>query len=227
MDTSEQLPTQAEHVCERLRADILSCKLMPGSKLNIAALVDEFGVSLGAVREALSRLSSEGLVLATARRGFRVSAVSRDELFDLTNTRLDIESLCLNRSIALGDLAWESRIVAAMHTLARLGEAPATGSGLKRADEWMNAHSEFHASLVSACGSTCLLKIRDDLATKSERYVRLSLVLGAEVRDVPDEHKRLAEAVLACDAALAIDRLKTHLMGTANILVKSTGLKLT
>jgi DNA-binding GntR family transcriptional regulator len=227
MDTSAPLPTQAQHVCELLRADIVSCKLVPDTKLNIAALAEDFSVSLGAVREALSRLSSEGLVLSSARRGFRVSSVSRDELFDLTNTRVDIESLCLSRSIALGDLAWESRIVASMHTLGRLDEAGASKLA-KWDDDWMNAHIAFHESLVRACGSPCLLKIREDLFIKSERYRRLSLALGAgtEVRDVPGEHQTMATAALARDAALAIDTMKAHFLRTADILIASTDLQL-
>jgi len=222
-------PTQTELVSERLRADIVSCRLMPGAKLNIATLQEEFGVSLGAVREALSQLRSEGLILATARRGTTVSPVSRDELLDLTRTRVDIESLCLQRSIANGDLAWEGRVVAAMHTLGKIESAPA-GSRLN--DEWMRAwvasHLDFHSTLVGACGSHYLLKIRDDLSVKSERYRRLSLVLGVakQVRDVPDEHQRLAEAVLARDAARALELLGAHLMGTANVLLESTDLTL-
>ncbi|WP_461330679.1 GntR family transcriptional regulator [Bradyrhizobium liaoningense] len=63
--------TSALH--ERLRADILATRLLPGQKLHIAGLAKTFSVSLAAVREALSRLVADGLVQASDQRGFRVS----------------------------------------------------------------------------------------------------------------------------------------------------------
>ena len=67
-------------VQERLRADILSTRLLPGQKLHIAGLAKQFSVSLAAVREALSRLVADGLVQASDQRGFRVSPVSPADL---------------------------------------------------------------------------------------------------------------------------------------------------
>ena len=93
-------------VQERLRADILSTRLLPGQKLHIAGLAKQFSVSLAAVREALSRLVADGLVQASDQRGFRVSPVSPADLRDVTQTRVDIEGLALRRSIERGDQEW-------------------------------------------------------------------------------------------------------------------------
>ena len=93
----------------RLRADILSTRLLPGQKLHIAGLAKQFSVSLAAVREALSRLVADGLVQASDQRGFRVSPVSSADLRDVTQTRVDIEGLALRRSIEKmrqGTRAW-------------------------------------------------------------------------------------------------------------------------
>ncbi|HYS86404.1 MAG TPA: GntR family transcriptional regulator, partial [Bradyrhizobium sp.] len=95
--------TLTSAVLERLRADILSTKLVPGQKLHIAGLAKQFSVSLTAVREALSRLVADGLVQASDQRGFRVSPVSPADLEDVTRTRIDIEGLALRRSIERGD----------------------------------------------------------------------------------------------------------------------------
>ena len=109
--------TLTSAVLERLRTDILSTKLVPGQKLHIAGLAKQFGVSLAAVREALSRLVADGLVQASDQRGFRVSPVSSADLADVTQTRIDIESLALRRSIERGDA----------------GMAGVGGKGLRRA----------------------------------------------------------------------------------------------
>src|SRR5271155_5071973 len=104
-------------VQERLRADILATRLMPGQKLHIASLAKQFSVSFAAVREALSRLVADGLVHASDQRGFRVSPVSSADLADVTQTRIDIEGLALRRSIERGDRDWLSSVDAAFEAL--------------------------------------------------------------------------------------------------------------
>ena len=56
-----------------MRADLLACRIPPGSRLKIQDLCDRFSVSLGAIREALSRLTSDGLVVSEPQRGFRAA----------------------------------------------------------------------------------------------------------------------------------------------------------
>ena len=90
-----------------LRDDILNGRLLPGQKLNIRTLSSHMQVAPGAVREALSSLEGEGLVQLRAKKGFEVSAISESDFFELTQARLEIESVCLRLSIASGGDAWE------------------------------------------------------------------------------------------------------------------------
>src|SRR6201998_1543208 len=112
--------TQAAY--EGLRADLLTCRIPPGKNLKIQELCDRPSVSLGAIREALSRLTSEGLVVAEPQRGFRAAPISPEDLQDLTKVRIEIDSLCLRRAIELGDVDWEAHLVAAFHRLSRTPE---------------------------------------------------------------------------------------------------------
>ena len=105
-------------VLAHVRAEILSCRLKPGEKVLISLLARRLGVSLSAVREALSRLAAEGLVRAEDQRGFRVTPVSIEDLRDITRTRVDLEGLALRRAIELGDARWEERVRAAHDGLA-------------------------------------------------------------------------------------------------------------
>ena len=68
-NTRESGVNLTQSAYELLRADILSCRLPPGSKLKIQELCTRYAVGLGAIREALSRLTSEGLVIAEPQRG--------------------------------------------------------------------------------------------------------------------------------------------------------------
>jgi len=205
-----------------IRADILACRVLPGSKLNIAALASELKVSLGAVREALSMLQSEALVVSEPQRGYTVSPISPKELDDITEARIGVEAMCLRASIARGDLAWESELVAAFHRLTRLSEA-AEGRDLHLNDAWSRSHGDFHAQLAGACGNEWLLRFRTMLYQQSERYRRMSVPLAAAPRDVHGEHRAIFDAVLARDADRAVALLETHLRRTAAIVRGTLG----
>lgn len=215
--------SNTQQAYERLRADVLACRLSPGTRLRINDLCSELGVSLGAVREALSRLTSEGLVIAEPHRGFRVTEISREELEDLTNVRVDIEAKCLARAIAVGSLAWESRLVAIYHELSRTPErTPNDPQRLN--DSWSTLHRAYHEALVSACDSPWLLKLRSILYAQSERYRQLSVPLARTERNIDEEHRQIVDAVIARDTEKACSLLKTHISRTTDILMEATTL---
>ncbi len=203
---------------EGLRADLLACRITPGSRLKIQDLCQRFSVSLGAVREALSRLTSEGLVISEPQRGFRAAPISVADLKDLTMVRIEVESLCLKRAIEIGTVDWEARLVAAFHRLSRTPERVASDP-MRSADEWAEAHAAFHAALVEGADSPWLLRLHAQLYAQSERYRRLSVPLSSEERDVGQEHQKILDATLRRDAAAAVDLLTRHLGATTAILL--------
>lgn len=111
--------TRTESVYQEIKADILAGRLEPGERLGFAALNEAYGASVGVLREALVRLTAEGLTTSNAQHGFKVIALSLDDLEDLTATRCHIETMVLRDSIENGDIAWESDLVAAHHRMER------------------------------------------------------------------------------------------------------------
>src|SRR5580692_12854706 len=87
---------------DQIRAELLRGSLRPGAPLRTQALSERLGVSGAVVREALTRLSEKGLVVASPQRGFRVMDLSVEHLQDLTNVRAQLESLALAQSIEHG-----------------------------------------------------------------------------------------------------------------------------
>lgn len=212
--------TQSDRVFRYVRNHILEGTYTPGSKLKLNDLVQSCNVSLGAVREALSRLSADGFVVPESQKGYRVAEISPEELIDLTNVRVSIEGLCLCASIERGDIEWETGIVAAYHRLSRLSE-PSDEDPLRVNENWSIAHGEFHYRLVCACASPTLLRIRDQLYAQAERYRRLSLPLKTSLRDVDGEHKAIMEATLARKPEEACELMNRHLHKTSRILLES------
>ncbi|WP_394833409.1 FCD domain-containing protein [Pendulispora rubella] len=223
-DHEHRRATQADHAFTLIRNDILSCRVKPGAKLKIAELCERYDFSLGSVREALSRLTGDGLVVAEPQKGYSVAPVSRDELVDLTRARVELEALCMADSIRNGDLRWESALLATLHRLRHLPERdPEDTSRLD--DQWSTAHQEFHAALVSGCTNRWLLRMRAILYAQSERYRRLSVPLRTEPRDVNAEHHEMVKAALARDVAQARRLIEIHFETTTRLILQ--GLDLT
>jgi DNA-binding GntR family transcriptional regulator len=205
-------------VLARLRAEILSAHLGPGEKVLIAAVARRLGVSLSAVREALSRLAAEGLVRGEDQRGFRVTPVSIEDLRDITRTRIDLEGLALRRAIELGDARWEDGVRAAHAELAAV-PLPPPGEPGPQFERWRTVHQRYHLALVAGCRSEWLLRFRQLLFDQSERY--RFLAYGVQPRDIEGEHRLVMEATLARDADAAVKALSEHLALTADIILET------
>jgi DNA-binding GntR family transcriptional regulator len=205
---------------EALRQRLLDGVYPPQKKLRIDQISKEMEVSPGAVREALARLTSDGLVVSEPQRGFVTAPISVADLTDLTSVRVEIELNCLRRSIRIGNLEWEGKIKSIWHQLERTPPRSETNPTAFN-PRWSDLHAAFHDSLISACDSKWRLKLRDQMFTQAERYRRLLLPYTKIQRDPHEEHKSIAEAVLARDADLACDLLAQHLNKTADILLSS------
>lgn len=212
-------PSLTQGAYERLRADLLTCRLKPDEQLKINHLCEEFGVSLGAIREALSRLTSEGLVVAEPQRGFRVAPISAADLKDLTRVRIQIETSCLERAIACGGVEWETDLVAACYRLSRAKEHVSDGKSVRLDDDWRDTHNQFHDCLIAACDSPWLLRLREQLYSQSERYRQLSVPLQKVKRNTNREHEDLMNAALARDTPKAVALLDRHLTKTMEIVL--------
>jgi DNA-binding GntR family transcriptional regulator len=211
--------TLSDDVRARLRADILSGRLLPGCRLKFPLLSSRYDVSVSVLREALVRLAEQGLVQSEPHQGFVVTPLSRENLGELTDARIELESLVLRRSVVEGDLSWESRLVAAHHTLER---TPYTVQGDDdRVDDcWSEAHAAFHQALLDGCANRRLLQMALGLRDEAELYRRWSQPLGDEPsRDLVGEHRALLDAALARDPDAAARALCTHVRHTTELLL--------
>jgi len=214
-----RVSTQASTVYDRLQTDILSGKLKPGVKLRLKDLIEQYDTGNSPLREALNRLSANGMVVREENRGFRVPPASTEELMELTRTRIWLEEIALRESIANGDGDWEERIVLAFHWLAR---AAGRGDETEHTSaEWEDHHREFHLALISACDSDILIGFCAELHQRTFRYRNLAEVV--EYRGVHElaEHEELQQAVLNRDADLAVELLRKHYTVTLQILLDS------
>lgn len=208
-------------VYDRLRADIVDGVCWPGARLRFEELRETYGVGLSPLREALTRLAAENLVVLEEHKGFRVAPISRRDLQDLLFMRQEVEALGIRRAIERGDDQWEAGIVAAIHALSKRPSLTPDGH---IDQEWESRHRQFHDSLVSACESPRLLALRQQLTDHADRYRRLSHHYHSAGRDHLSEHQALADAVIQRRADAAEQLIRSHLARTVEIILSGDDL---
>lgn len=209
-EPGEATLTLAEAAAERVRREVLSGAIAPGTKLHILKLSEQFGLSATPMREGLTKLASTGLIEAMGQRGFRVRPISLDDLADIQRMRHLVEGEALRLAIAQGDLAWEQGIVAALHGLKSLGLA-AHETLPEGEPVFDQAHSAFHTALLAGCGSPRLLAAHAELHDQVYRY-RIVMRLVPRRKAVTDrDHAALAKHALARDTEAALAALHAHI----------------
>ena len=200
----------------QLRDSIIFGELAPAQRLKVEVLRETLGMGASPIREALSLLTSEGLVERLDKRGFRVSDVSIEQYRDLHSSRCFLESHVLAQSIQHGDAAWEDRIVLASH---RLNRVPRLAPGSKHPNsEWDRFHKAYHMALLSACPSATLVQFCSNLHDHVNRHRNMAAAAVAENRDSKEEHNRIADACIERDVELAVKLLIDHYERTTGIL---------
>jgi GntR family transcriptional regulator, carbon starvation induced regulator len=211
--------TLASIAYQRLRTDIIGARHEPGGKLRVQELSERYGVGPSPIREALNRLSRDGLVTLNDRRGFSVTPLGRQHLDELTNTRCWLNELALRRSIANGDSAWEENVVLAYHRLTRVPRyIEVERSETSYNPAWELAHRKFHSTLISACASRWLIAFCEQLFDAGDCYRHLSRVSSMTRAQRRNEHRRLVDAILARNADTAVALLTRHVTRTAELV---------
>jgi GntR family carbon starvation induced transcriptional regulator len=209
-DTRENLGIRAYKL---LKSDIIKGQFRPDEKLRMAVLKERYDLGIGPLREALSQLVAEQLVVAISQRGYRVSPMSLAELHDIYDARAELEAMMLGLAIERGDDNWEADILARNHQLAKVSETHTPGSLL---EVWDTRHSQFHTALVCGCRSPQLMKVRDGLFDKVQRYRHVWLketVFSSEALEQKrKEHAALVEVTLARRKNEAEKMMREHLM---------------
>jgi len=211
-------PTLAETAFTQLKKQIISGQLAPGRPLRLEALKGSLGIGFTPLREALTRLTSEGLVEINGQRGFRVAPVTLQKLEDTIQRRIEIEALALTRALERGNEDWEAKIIANFHRLSRRKAIdPETGL---ISPAWDSAHHGFHFSIVEGCDSEWLLYFWQLLFDQSHRYRQIAVTHGMPYRDDHVEHQKMVDALLDRDLDKALAASRSHIESTYKVVLK-------
>ena len=193
-----------DEVYNAVYAQLMSQKILPGSKISIDNLARELGVSQTPIREALSRLEAQGLIVKTHLIGFSAAPqVDRARFDQLYEMRLLLEPFVARKAataIDASQLALLQRLAAEMR-----GEG---GQALASYSEFAQLDGEFHDTIARACGNELMRETLASLHTHIHLF-RLFPHSGATTK-ANSEHADLLEALESHDPAAAERAMRNH-----------------
>jgi DNA-binding GntR family transcriptional regulator len=196
--------TDAKSVYGRLREEIVSGALQPGSPLREIALAERFGVSRTPVREALRRLEQDRL-LVPGSRGMEVRAMDPHEVVQIYDLRVLLEAEAAGQAARARQTA----------DLLRLEGLLSRDRAVNDPDDAtrIRTNLEFHAAIWQATHNPVLVDLLERLTTHLV-HAPHSTLAGNRWWEALAEHARLLEAIRGGDEPLARDLARAH-MNTA------------
>jgi DNA-binding GntR family transcriptional regulator len=182
-------------VYEKLRERIQHLDLAPGTKLSEAALAADFGVSPTPVRDALSRLSQEGLVEVARGKGYTVAPLTVADIRDVCDARFALEAGIVT---LVSERMTEERAEHLYALSARTGDVSLS------AEELIRRNQEFHVGVAQVTGSPRIIAAIRRVMDDSTRIFHLGLGTFAEHGMRPD-HDLLIDALRSGDVHAAVE----------------------
>ena len=189
-------------VYEHIRADILSCVLLPGARIFENDLAKRYDVSKSPVRDALLRLQEQGLIEVLPRKGYLIRPISKSDAYDLYEMRLLLEKSSLRR--ACNEASDED--------LASLDKFRAVDNG--DLVHWVMYNRNFHRRITELSGNSRMARITAEVI---DQFDRLTFVGVSSAPSETTSEKSVAEHVEIIDALQARDRSKVTKLITKHI----------
>jgi DNA-binding GntR family transcriptional regulator len=204
----------AELTYESVRGAIVSGGFAMGERLNEVRLAKSLGVSRGPVREALRRLREEGLVLERPRQGMFVREIGPDDLADLYNARVGLETIAVRQAVRAG-ADWDllRPHVAAMRAAAARRDLAALTAG----------ELAFHQQLCALAGNAYLGDAFRGLGARIQMALNLDNAGYASLDAIVEDHVALLDELRAADEIVAVAAIERHIVTSAVDLVARMG----
>ncbi len=176
----------------------------------MAELRQRYAIGLSPLREALSRLVGEGLVIAEGQRGFRVAPFSPEDVDDLIFVWQTIVEGTLRAAMARRDEHSEAAIVAAFHVLERRIGCAVSEDPAER-DSYEEAHRAFYLALTAGAASPRSAYIQDVLYDQARRYRLLMHRDQPEPKEALEGYRTLMHLVLTSQTEAAVAKIREDL----------------
>ena len=196
---------------ERIKDDIITCRLEPGVKVSEGGLALELGLGKAPLRNALARLAQEGLVETIPRRGYRVLPITMRDVEELFALRALLEPAAARG--AAGRV--EAGHLRGLDAVCRAGYSPGDRESERR---FLRANKDFHVAVARASGNRRLSQLIATLHDEIERLLHVGMTTRDRSTEIQHEHALLVDALEIGDGATA-ERLMAEAVGDARKMV--------
>jgi GntR family transcriptional regulator, rspAB operon transcriptional repressor len=204
MDTNS-LPKLKDKAYTIIRHKIITCALMPGDVVDQNALMREIGVSKTPVREAVSALEIEGLLVVMPRRGVIVAPISLGDIVQIYTVRENVEPFIAR----LATPAVEKETLAKFLRIFTREKSDA--SSITQSDFQM------HAYFAERTENRYLIRLMDGVLSQNMRIVVLGAMIQDRLKASNNEHARIIERMLDGDAEGAEQAMREHIASAKKI----------
>lgn len=197
--------SKTELVVEHLRDALQAGRYRPGDRLVLDLIARDLSVSKIPVREAITRLTGEGLVELRPNIGPVVPSISSADVLETAMLRVAVEAVALEVAVPLHD---SSTLRAVEETLTAMNVG---------AESFPELNVQFHCALVAPIPHKFIRQNVEYLLRRAQRYAPTSRVPGYR-SEAQDEHVALLEGVRAGDVSLVLQLNQTHIRSAARQL---------
>lgn len=203
-----------------LRSQIITLQIAPGAAFTEGKVAAELGLSKTPVREALTRLRFEGLVVVDPNVGYRAAPVTIKDTreFFALRTLLEGEAARLAATQAVDEDQ--------LRALDELCTSTYSPADTKSVDRFLEANTQFHLMVGRAGGNDRLVAMLEVMLVEMERLFRIGLLLSSRSDEIVHEHQTLVNAIMAGDEKLArqlaIDQVRASQRMVLDALIASS-----
>ncbi|HUP95110.1 MAG TPA: GntR family transcriptional regulator [Burkholderiales bacterium] len=208
------IPLLTERAYERLRRDIISCAIAPGSEISEAQLASQYKLGKAAVRVALTKLGHDGLVRAIPRRGYMVMPVTLQDIHDVFELRLMLEPAAAR--MAAGKVSTQQ--LKLYDEVCRTGYQPGDAKSTGR---FLEANKAFHVTIAQATGNARLADAIELLLDEMTRLLHLGLGVRKGALIANYEHKGLVKALARGDGETAERICREQIEASRNMVLSA------
>ncbi|MDH2435523.1 GntR family transcriptional regulator [Pokkaliibacter sp. MBI-7] len=199
--------TLSDHVFRKLQTAIVKGEMAPGSKISEPELARTYGISRGPLREALSRLEGQKLLVRIPHVGARVVSLSHEELIELYQVRESLEGLACR-------LAAERMQPHEIEELRRVLDAHEQDEAFQAGRGYYQQEGDydFHYRIVQGTGNQMLIRILCNELYQLARMYRIQYsATPNRPRQAFAEHHRILDAIAEGDGELAEMLMRRHI----------------
>lgn len=206
--------TELDRITRKLRNDIYSGARIPRERLLEKAIAETFTVNRMVVRQALSQLSSEGLVVIEPYKGASVAEISLNRIYENYQIISTLEGLA---AFLAADRLSSKDIATMDDTLEKQIKIDP-----KNVKDWHDLNRRFHRTFIYQCGNERLIELIKG-NVRFTNYWFFILSMPGRIYENIEEHKEILSAFKKKDSETVRNLVERHIMGAGEYLIETIG----